>query len=159
MHVVGLVTRARTVKTRRARAHAGVLLLAVCAGVGLWSGKSSAQSELVLQKEGSKEYHRPACAVVKDGKGVTALTRAQAEARGLTAHKACDPAFAPAADPGPSKPAPVDVFVDGGRYYHRASCRKLAAKPKKVPLEDAGKKYWPCPACKPPIRARKGGPG
>lgn len=111
------------------------------------------QTELVLQKGSGKEYHRPGCKLVKDGKGVVAMTRAQAESRGLTSHAACDPATPESA--GRDKPAPVLVHVDEGRYYHRESCRKLAAKSRKVPLEEAAKKFWPCPTCKPPIRPRK----
>ena len=116
-----------------------------------------AQSELVLSKEGSKEYHRPGCDVVKDGKNVLALTRGQATARGLTAHAACDPAQGGTPpEPATATPAgPVYVYTDGSRYYHKKDCAKLAKDPKKTELEEAGKKLWPCPTCKPPIRKRQ----
>ena len=115
------------------------------------------QSELVLAKEGSKEYHRPGCEVVKDGKGVLALTRAQATARGLTAHATCDPAQEATQSGSGSAPqaGPVYVYTDGSRYYHKKDCKKLGKDPKKTDLEEAGKKLWPCPTCKPPIRKRR----
>lgn len=126
----------------------------VCAAAWILTVLSSvpvtAQSELVIAKEGSGEYHRPDCSVVRDGKGVIALSRAQAESRGLKPHAACDPATATA-----SKPAePVTVFVDRGRYYHRESCKRLAKDSRKIQLDEVARKYWPCPACKPPIRRR-----
>jgi hypothetical protein len=116
-----------------------------------------AQSELVPTKAGSKEYHRPGCDVVKDGKNVLALTRGKAAARGLTPHAACDPAQAGAPpEPAASTPAgPVFVYTDGTRYYHKKDCAKLSKESKKTDLEEAGKKLWPCPTCKPPIRKRR----
>lgn len=117
---------------------------------------SAAQSELVISRAGSKEYHRPACEAIKDAKDVLAMTRAQATARGLTAHEACDPARSPAPDDPKVKPAPDPaVFVDGTRYYHKKDCARLGKDPKKMELDDAGRKFWPCPTCKPPIRRRK----
>ena len=116
-----------------------------------------AQSELVIVKKGDKEYHRPGCELVRDGVGVTAMTRAQAEARKLKAHAACDPANASADEPvkKSGKSDTVHVFVDGaGKYYHREKCEKLGKGEKKMVLDEAGKKYWPCPTCKPPIRKR-----
>jgi hypothetical protein len=118
------------------------------------------QPELVIVKEGGKEYHRPGCELIRDGKGVTAMTRAQAEGRKLTSHDGCDPekaepAPAPAGKPSAAKPAAQpSVWVDGGRHYHKEDCTRLGKDPKKVPLADAGRKLWPCPECKPPIRPR-----
>ena len=125
--------------------------------------------EMVLGKDGTSLYHRPACAVVRDGQGVLAMTRAQAESRGLKAHDACDPAKMPPepavpASPGSAPPrgpsarfaTPSYVWIDAsGKHYHRDGCRKLGTNPKKLVLADAAKKYWPCPVCKPPIRKRK----
>ena len=133
------------------------LLAAHAAGGGL-----SAQSELVIVKEGTKEYHRPGCEAIKDGRNVLALTRGQATARGLTPHPACDPAkAAPSSGSGspdaPESPATVTVYTDGSRYYHKKDCAKLGKDPKKADLEEAGKKLWPCPTCKPPIRKRRPG--
>lgn len=110
-----------------------------------------AQSPLVLQKGTTREFHNPWCPVVRDGKDVLALTRAQASARRLSAHAAC--ARDPGGDPPPA--APVFVQVDGSKYYHRAGCARLAARNERQPLAAAGKTRWPCPACRPPIR--KGG--
>jgi hypothetical protein len=99
-------------------------------------------------------------------KGVVAMTRAQAESRGYKAHADCDPAVSkpvvpgvPAAAAAQPKPTPQTVYVDGGKYYHRKDCRRVAAKPKgprAEPLEVAGKSLWPCPDCRPPVRPRQG---
>jgi hypothetical protein len=133
--------------------------------VGFASVPLLGQSELVIVKEGTSQYHRPGCEVVSDGKGVLAMTRAQAEGRGLKAHAACDPSQTPAASPGAkTEPAaqggttpPVFVYVDGkAKQYHRETCAKLVkADRKKITLNEAGRSYWPCPVCKPPIRSRK----
>jgi hypothetical protein len=125
------------------------------------AGAPPLQSELVIVKTGTKEYHRAGCEVIRDGKDVMAMTRAQAEARKLTQHDGCDPekvAEAPAAAPGKpgAKPAPKTmVVVDGGRHYHKdETCKEVGKGSKKVPLEEAGRMLWPCRACKPPIRPR-----
>lgn len=126
---------------------------------GLAPGTVLAQSELVIHKQGTKLYHRAGCPVIKDGKGIVALTRAQAEARGFRAHEDCDPATSvPGATP--TEPDPT-VYLDGSKYYHRKSCKKLSGDAKAITsatLEDAGKKFWPCPTCKPPIRRRSAEP-
>ena len=124
---------------------------------------SAAQGEMVVVKEGAAEFHRPGCPVVRDVTGVLAMTVAQAQSRGLKPHAECDPSkMPPAPAAGDSrgrtsaKPAPVFVFVDGaGKYYHRERCAKLASGVKKIGLDAAAKSYWPCPVCKPAIRARK----
>ena len=124
------------------------------------------QSELVIYKEGTNLYHRPGCDVIRSGEGVVALTRAQAEARGYKPHPDCDPDVKkPAAPAGPNdRPAPAvnpTVYVNGTKYYHRKECRRLEANPKAVraePLDKAGKSYWPCPDCLPPVRKRSAEP-
>ena len=110
-----------------------------------------AQSELVITKEGTREYHWPGCDLIKDGKKVLALTRAQAAARGLTPHEECDPADAAEGKPR-QRDDPTMVYTDSSRYYHKKNCEKLGKNAKKVELEQAGRKHWPCPDCKPPIR-------
>lgn len=125
------------------------------------AGAPAPQKELVIVKEGTKEYHRPGCDVIRDGKGVLAMTRAQAEGRKLTQHEDCDPAKVEAAGkpgsaakPG-SKPSPKTmVVVDGGRHYHKEGCKRLGKETKEMALEEAGRKFWPCTVCKPPIRPR-----
>ena len=124
--------------------------------------------ELVLQKEGTRQYHRPGCDVVRDGRGVLAMTRAQADARGLKPHADCDPAQAKVAPDSRGEPgardaaAPVFVFVDAakpssadrGKLYHRESCARLGKERRKLSVDDAAKQHWPCPKCRPPIRRR-----
>lgn len=108
--------------------------------------------ELVIVIEGTSEYHRPSCARIQGRSDVLAMQRGQAESRGFRAHGDCDPAKVP------PPPKAVMVTVDeGGKYYHRDKCEKLGTSPRRVTLEDASKKHWPCPSCKPPIRARKKG--
>jgi hypothetical protein len=128
-----------------------VALVALCTAPSI-----SSQSELVIVKEGAKLYHRPGCPIVRDGAGVTAMTRAQAESRQYKAHPDCDPDNPKAPAPKAAPPPPVTVYVDGSKYYHRKECAK-ATKPsavKAVSLEEAGKTLWPCPDCKPPVRRR-----
>jgi hypothetical protein len=108
-------------------------------------------SEYVLVKQGSKEYHRPGCEVVRDTKNVVAMTRGEAESRGLKPHAACDPAKA-----GSDKSPVQYVFVEpGDQRYHRETCSKLGKARQRITLDEAAKrKYWPCPVCKPPVRKR-----
>ena len=130
---------------------------------------AAAHGQLVITKEGTKFYHWPGCAIVRDGEGVLAMNQGQAELRGLKPHPDCDPSKAPAppaaAGTGrsgtraPSKPAaPPSVFVDAvGKYYHRERCARLEGTPKKLLLDaSTARKYWPCPTCRPPIRPKKG---
>jgi len=126
------------------------LLLVTAVLFAFWQ----ASTEYVLVKPGSKEYHRPGCDVVRDAKDVVAMTRAEAESRGLKPHAACDPAKAPSAKSG--APAVQYVFVElGDKRYHRATCPKLGKSHERITLAAAAeKKYWPCPVCKPPIRKR-----
>lgn len=145
------------------RSRTAVLALALI----VLTARALAQSELVIVKEGTTEYHRPGCSVIRDGRGVIAMTRAQAESRGYKAHASCDPAN-PASppqtepEPGPSgtprarAAAPVFVYVaPGDNKYHRETCRKLTAERRKVTVEEAAtSKHWPCPVCKPPIRKK-----
>jgi len=110
-------------------------------------------TEYVLVKQGSKEYHRPGCEVVRDTKNVVAMTRAEAESRGLKPHAACDPSQAS------SRAAAAQyVFVaPGDKRYHRETCPKLGKTRERITLDAAAaKKYWPCSVCKPPVRKRAG---
>ena len=117
------------------------------------------QSELVIVKKGASDYHRPGCTIISDGVDVLAMTRAQAEGRKLKAHPACDPSKAPPESGGPAtaaKSPTVYVYVnDGGKLYHRETCKRLGKDKKKTALDEAGRKHWPCPTCRPPIRKRR----
>lgn len=149
-----------------ARTAAVVVLPALLA---LTAARAIAQ-ELVLHKEGTDLYHRPSCEVVRDGVGVLALSRGQAESRGLKAHPECDPfrtppppekGESPPANPGsaarPSPRAQVFVLVDSGKQYHREGCKKLGKDARRIALDEAAKQRWPCPTCRPPIRRRAPG--
>jgi hypothetical protein len=107
--------------------------------------------EYVLTKKGSDEYHRPGCDVVRDTSDVVAMTRGEAESRGLKPHPACDPSKAHS-----DKAQTQYVFVaPGDKRYHRETCTKLGKTRERITLDEAArKKYWPCPACKPPVRKR-----
>jgi hypothetical protein len=122
----------------------------------LFSGVTAArQTNYVFVKPGSKLYHQASCEQLAGAKGVTGMTRSQAEARGFTQDPACDPAKHPPDEK--KKPEVVYVYVQpDGKYYHREHCAKAGASPKRMKLDDAAKKYWPCPVCKPPIRKRGG---
>lgn len=125
--------------------------------------RTASQSELVIQKEGTNEYHRPWCPIVRDGGRVLALTRAQATARGLKSHADCEKAPETAATSGrvsaPRRPAPPTfVYVDGTKYYHREKCPRSVGAVQRVAVEAAAKTRWPCPACRPPIPKRGDGP-
>jgi hypothetical protein len=138
-----------------APARLAIAALAIFANV---AGPRASQ-DLVLQKEGTSLYHRPWCDVVRDGKNVLALSRGQAHARGLKPHAECDrdrPA-APAPDDktGSARAAPVFVFVGTGSHYHREGCARLGRNAKRLSLDEAGRRFWPCTKCKPPIRKRR----
>ncbi len=154
---------------RPVRAAAVVLLM-----VAVLTANPDSQSELVIYKEGTHLYHRPGCPLVRDSRDVVAMSRAQAEARGYKPHRDCDPAEqdarateAPASRSPGSKTAPaakptvVTVYVDGTKYYHRKDCPQLkdsSTVSKPVSLELAGKTYWPCPICTPPVRRKSAEP-
>jgi hypothetical protein len=113
-------------------------------------GSAVSAQELVITREGSKEYHRPGCELVQGRTDILAMQRGQAEARGFKPHRECDPSYVPPA------PKPVMVTVDEtAKYYHRDTCSKIGKSPRQVTLDDAAKKHWPCTTCKPPIRPRK----
>jgi hypothetical protein len=124
----------------------------------------AAQSELVIYKEGSTQYHRPGCDVIRDAKDVLALTRAQAEARGYKPHPDCDPErrqpAPPAAGDTETTAKPQTVYLNGTKYYHRKDCGRLEGNPKAVraeSLDTAGRTYWSCPECRSPVRRRPAG--
>jgi len=124
--------------------------------LGLVLFATAAQVEYVVVRSGAKDYHRAGCSVIRDGKDVLVMSKGEAEAKSLKPHPQCDPND-PRNAAGDAKPAPtVDVFVDGSAYYHREKCKNLKANPRKVTLDEAAKKQWPCRVCKAPVRPRKG---
>ncbi len=113
------------------------------------------QVEYVIVRTGAKDYHRPACPVIRNGKGVLVMSKGEAEAKSLKPHPQCDPND-PRNETGEAKPAPtVHVFLDSSAYYHREKCPKLEEKARKVTLDEAARKHWPCRVCKAPVRPRK----
>ena len=53
--------------------------------------------------------------------------------------------------------AQSELVVYNTKYYHSKDCRRLETNPKAVRAESlgtAGKTYWPCPDCRPPVRKR-----
>lgn len=128
------------------RAH--LLLLARVAA------SSGTQPELVIVREETRQYHRPGCALIRDGKNVVGMSRAEADERQLKPHPECDPSNPRNSLDTSRPPAPVYVFTDSSKYYHREKCEKLGADKKRVTVEQASKKQWPCGVCKPPIRPR-----
>ena len=128
-----------------------VLLIATLCAPG--AGIAQDASSLVVIIPGDKTFHQPGCPLVaKAGSNVTVTKRAEATRRGLTPHD-CGPdaSGGPTADPNAVKV----VSQPGDNKYHRANCPKLGATRSTLSLDDAGRKYWPCPVCKPPIRQRK----
>lgn len=119
-----------------------------------------AQSGMVIHKEGTKLYHRPGCPVIRDFKGVLAMTEAQARSRGYTQHEACGKAESAAdANAKDGATAAVTVYLDGSKYYHRKTCTRVGkAEMKPAALDDVARKVWPCPTCRPPIRKRAAEP-
>lgn len=124
---------------------------------------ATGQGQLVIVTESTKQYHRPACPIVRDGKtkDIIAMNVGQAELRGFKPHPDCHSAAAASAQPAPGgrngdRPrAPVFVYTaEGDKRYHREKCARLAKERRKVSLEEAGKKLWPCSVCRPPIRKR-----
>jgi hypothetical protein len=148
--------RSSSFRLRGGRPSRLTVALAAVAAALLTTSAAAAQSELVLHKDGTKLYHRPSCPVVAKLEGVVAMTRAQAESRGYTAHPDCDPANPDAPAPKGEPPPPATVYLDGSKYYHRKECGKVAdpSKLKAESLEVAAKKHWPCPVCRPPIRKK-----
>ena len=114
--------------------------------------QSTSSNELVVVLTGSKQYHQPSCPLVaRAGSQVRVMKLAEAKRRSLTAHDCpAAPAAAAAADPNKIK-----VFSQpDDNKYHTATCPKLGSNRTSLTLEEAGKKLWPCPVCKPPIRQR-----
>ena len=120
------------------------------------AGPAQSADGMIVIVPGDKQFHQPGCPVVaRAGSKVQVAKRSEATRRGLTPHDACagggDGNGAPAGDPNQEK---VYTQADDNKY-HRKDCAKLGDDPKAIALEDAGRKFWPCPVCEPPIRQRK----
>lgn len=124
--------------------------------IGLWvPALVAAQdaSSLVVIIAGDQTFHQPGCVLVfKAGSKVTVAKRGEAIRRGLKPHD-CGPdaSGGPVGDPNALKVS----TQPGDNKYHRATCPKLGPTRSTLTLEEAGRKFWPCPVCKPPIRQRK----
>ncbi|HEX7087003.1 MAG TPA: hypothetical protein VF198_11600 [Vicinamibacterales bacterium] len=125
-------------------------LLVALAGTPAWAAAQSSSSALVVIVKGSTQFHAPTCPVVaRAGSNVAVSRRAEALRRGLTAHDCGDAAEAKA------NPNAVKVFTQkDDNKYHRESCEKLGRERSSLTLDEAGRKLWPCPVCRPPIRQR-----
>ncbi len=128
----------------------GVRALFVIAAVASVAGVAQEGTSLVVIVKGDRAFHQPGCVLVaRAGSNVTVSKRADATRRGLTAHD-CGPdgASGPAVDPNAEKVA----TQSGDNKYHRLTCTKLGPTRSTLTLGEAGRKLWPCPACRPPIR-------
>lgn len=137
--------------------------LVTAVACALSSSAGAFHGQLVIHKQGTSEYHRPWCPAIRDAQDVLALTAGQAVGRGLQSHVDCEkpPAgeVATGTAPAPRKPAaPVTVYLDGSKYYHRGKCAKADGTLARVLLESAGKERWPCPSCRPPVRKKSDAP-
>jgi len=117
------------------------------------AGVAQDPGALVVIIAGDKTFHQPGCPLVaKAGSKVAITKRGEAARRGLTPHD-CGP---DASGAPPADPNAVKVFTQPrDNKYHRAICAKLGTARSTLTLDEAGRKFWPCPACKPPIRQRR----
>lgn len=116
------------------------------------ASQGSSSSALVVDIPGDNLYHQPSCPLVrKAGSRVKVMKESEAIRRGMKPH---DCASADEEDSAAAKNQQPVFVQDGDNRYHKAGCEKLKAGATKITLEEAGKKYWPCPVCKPPIRQR-----
>jgi hypothetical protein len=112
-------------------------------------------STLVVVVPKDKRYHQPGCPLVaKAGKSVQVMKLADAKKRGLTPHD-CQAYADSGGKESAAEANAVEVYVQpDDTHYHKVDCKKLKPNPTKLTLDEAGKKYWPCPVCKPPIRQK-----
>ena len=135
------------------------LSIILALSLGLLSPPASppVQDALVLIRPADPLYHWPGCPVVRDAKDILAMTQGQAAGRGKKPHADCDPntlAQTPEArQRAEALKTPLFIVADD-KYYHREKCEKLGTPSRKVSLDEAAKKHFPCRTCKPPIRPR-----
>jgi 5-enolpyruvylshikimate-3-phosphate synthase len=126
----------------------GLMLMALAAAPAL----AQSGSALVVIVPGDKQFHQPTCAVVaRAGSKVKVSKQADAVRRGLEQHD-CE---AEGDASSSADPNAVKVFTQkNDNKYHRETCKKLGEKRTAIILDEAGRKFWPCPVCEPPIRKR-----
>lgn len=110
-------------------------------------------SSMVVDIPQDDLYHHPTCSLVRAaGSKVKVMRHGEAARRGMKPH---DCTTEDGSVPDPNAAA---VYVqDGDTRYHKEGCEKLTAAAKKTTLDEAGKKRWPCPVCKPPRRTATAG--
>jgi hypothetical protein len=124
-------------------------------GVAATPAAAQDDSSLVVVVPNDKRYHQPGCPLVaKAGKSVQVMKLADAKKRGLTPHD-CQAYADRGGKESASEANAIAVYVQpGDNHYHKVDCKELKGTPTKLTLDEAGKKYWPCPVCKPPIRQK-----
>jgi hypothetical protein len=133
------------------------MLLLVALLIGAPSDAAAAQqgsssSALVVDIPSDNLYHQPSCPLVrKAGSRVKVMKEAEAVRRGMKPH---DCASAEESDTAAEKNQQIVYVQPDDNKYHKAGCEKLKDGATKVTLDEAGKKHWPCPVCKPPVRQR-----
>ena len=132
-----------------------VLLVATTLVIGptVQSLHAQGADDLVVSIPDDKEFHQPGCPLVaKAGSAVKVMKRSEAVRRKLTPHAGCRASESPAAALNPNT---AKVYTQpGDNKYHTATCPKLGAQKTALTLDEAGRKFWPCPVCKPPVRQR-----
>jgi hypothetical protein len=126
-------------------------LAAVCSAFpsnALRAQTGSGSSSMVVDIPQDDLYHHPTCSLVRAaGSKVKVMRHGEAARRGMKPHD-CTTEDGSVPDPNAAT-----VYVqDEDTRYHKEGCEKLTAAAKKTTLDEAGKKRWPCPVCKPPKR-------
>lgn len=111
--------------------------------------------------DGSREYHAPGCALVRDNGTAKLLPFGDAEAKGIRPHPDChtppertpsvaDGATTPAGRVGAGTAATTYWLDVKTRRYHRPGCGLIGLPRVQVTLARAiEQKYLPCRSCKP----------
>jgi hypothetical protein len=128
----------------------GGLLIGAPSSLAAQQGSSS--SALVVDIPSDNLYHQPSCPLVrKAGSRVKVMKESEAVRRGMKPH---DCAAAAEGDTAAEKNQQIVYVQPDDNKYHKAGCEKLKDGATKMTLDEAGKKHWPCPVCKPPVRQR-----
>lgn len=115
--------------------------------------QGSSSSALVVDIPSDNLYHQPSCPLVrKAGSRVKVMKESEAVRRGMKPHDC--PAASDDEDSAAANNQQAVYVQAGDKRYHKAGCEKLKDGATKMTLDEAGRKYWPCPVCKPPVRQR-----